>query len=90
MTPTRATKADDIKAILDSRVRQTKLPADDRIKEKLTDLRTFIGHLAQTPIGRAELQQRIQVLGNCVPNVGESDRHFYGRLRHWLDRDMKS
>ena len=88
MTPTRTTKADNIEIVLQGRIRQGHLTADDLIKEKLADLQAFICHLAQTPNGKVDLQRRVQVLGKCLQVREETDRHFYGRLRLWLDRDV--
>jgi hypothetical protein len=88
MNPTRKTKAEDIETALQARIRQRNLSPDECIKEKLFDLQAFICHLAQTPNGKADLQRRIQLLGDCKLLTGESYRHFYGKLRHWLDRDV--
>ena len=63
------------------------LPSDDLIKEKLTDLQALL-RLEHTPNGKDELQRRIRLLGKCTPADGESDRQFYGKLRHWLDQSL--
>jgi len=35
------------------------------------------------------LQHRIDRFGDCKPLPDESDRHFYGKLRRWLDGDLQ-
>ena len=56
--------------------------------DNLTQLLTFIGQLDQTPPGTAELQRRRKLFGECQRTEGETSGQFYGRLRHWLDRDI--
>ena len=56
--------------------------------EKLTQLLEFIAHLEQTPVGAADLQRRITLFGECKRIEGETSSQFYGRLRHWLDREV--
>jgi hypothetical protein len=46
----------------------------------------FIGHLKRTPHGCAEIERRIKRFGDCKRIEGETSGHFYGKLRHWLDR----
>jgi hypothetical protein len=55
---------------------------------KLTQLMAFIRRLEETPPGVAELKERIKLFGKCKRIDGETSGHFYGRLRHWLDRDF--
>ena len=55
--------------------------------EKLTQLLEFIAQLEQTPVGAADLQRRITLFGECKRIEGETSSQFYGRQRHWLDRD---
>ncbi len=57
-------------------------------EDQLTQLLKFINGLEQTPVGAAELQRRIKLFGECKQTEGETSGQFYGRLRHWLDRDM--
>ena len=57
-------------------------------EDRLTQLLNFISGLEQTPVGAAELQRRIKLFGDCKRIDGETSGQFYGRLRHWLDRDM--
>jgi hypothetical protein len=66
---------------------------DARLVEELNEnhlrqLLEFIVRLKETPPGIAELQRRIKLLGDCKRIDGETSGQFYGRLRHWLDRDM--
>ena len=88
MNPTRKTKVDDLETALQARIRQQNLLPNQRFREKLTDLRTFIHQLTRTDEGKAELQRRIDQYGNCTPLPEESDRHYYGKLRCWLDHDL--
>ena len=67
--------------------RQETLLVDELTEEKLTQLLAFIGRLAGTPPGAAELQRRIKLFGPCNRIEGETSGQFYARLRHWLDRD---
>jgi len=78
---------EDLAAAREARIRHENLPAEERIKEKLADLQKFIQQLARTPHGQADLQQRVQVFGECTQDPGESDREFYGKLRRWLERE---
>ena len=57
-------------------------------EDQLTQLLESISRLEQTPAGAAELQRRIKFFGDCKRIDGETSGQFYGRLRHWLDRDM--
>jgi hypothetical protein len=57
-------------------------------EDQLTELLKFISGLEQTPVGAADLERRIKLFGECKRNEGETSGEFYGRLRHWLDRDM--
>jgi len=85
----RKSNVEDLAAALQARIRQENLPPEERIKEKLADLQRFIQQLARTPHGQADLQQRVQMLGECTQDPGESDRDFYGKLRRWLERDCE-
>jgi hypothetical protein len=89
MNPTRKTKVEDLEAALHARIRQKSLLPAERFREKLTDLRTFIHQLARTDEGKADLQRRLDRFGDCRPLPEESDRHFYGKLRRWLDYDVQ-
>jgi hypothetical protein len=57
-------------------------------EDQLTELLKFISGLEQTPVGAADLERRIKLFGDNKRSEGESAGQFYGRLRHWLDRDM--
>ncbi|HEV2972416.1 MAG TPA: hypothetical protein VGY55_20760 [Pirellulales bacterium] len=79
-------KHEDLEATLLFRSRQETLSAEDLIEEKLTHLQMFIDHLKRTPHGWAEVERRIERFGDCERIEGETPGHFYGKLRHWLDR----
>ena len=66
---------------------QEKLLEAELVEEKLKQLLEFIGKLEQTPPGAAELQHRIKLFGECKRTGDETSGQFYGRLRHWLDRE---
>jgi hypothetical protein len=79
--------SEDLSAARQAQIRCGNLPPDEQLALRLVDLQTFVGQLAKTPHGSAELERRIQRFGACTPTVGESQRHFYGKLRRWLDRE---
>ena len=79
----------DLEAARQASLRRQSLPPEEQIKEKLADLQTFIQLLAHTPHGKADLQQRVRMLGECTQDAGESDRDFYGKLRRWLERNCE-
>ena len=56
---------------------------------QLTQLLESVSRLKETPPGAAELEHRIKLFGECKRNEGETSGEFYGRLRHWLDRDVQ-
>lgn len=87
MNPNRKSKEEDLEAAMQSRVRQASMAPNEQIQEKLAHLQTFVRQLARTNEGQADLQRRSQLFGDCTPAPGESESHFYGRLRCWLDRD---
>ena len=82
----RKSNFEDLEAARQSRIRQQNLPPDEQVREKLADLQKFIQQLAHTPHGQADLLQRERMFGTCNPIPGESQRQFYGKLRHWLER----
>ncbi len=84
--PNRKMKREDLEATLQFRIRQENLAIEDLIEEKLTHLQIFIGQLTRTPYGLAEIERRIERFGDCKQIEGETSGHFYGKLRHWLDR----
>ena len=61
---------------------------EELAEDNLTQLLVFIGQLAQTPPGATELQRRRKLFGERKRIEGETSGQFYGRLRHWLDRDI--
>jgi hypothetical protein len=84
--PNRKMKREAVEATLRFRSRQETLSAEDLIEERLTHLQMFIGQLTRTPYGLAEIERRTTRFGNCKRIEGETSGHFYGKLRHWLDR----
>jgi hypothetical protein len=66
---------------------QEALPIEELKNNKLIQLLAFIDRLKSTPPGAAEFRRRIKCFGECKRIEGESTGQFYGRLRHWLDRD---
>ena len=87
MNPNRKSKTDDLEAALQARARQMTLSPDEQIREKLLHLQAIVRQLARTHEGQADLRRRSELFGECQPLAGESDSHFYGRLRCWLDKD---
>lgn len=61
---------------------------EELAEENLMQLLVFIRQLDHTPPGGAELQRRTKIFGECQRIKGETSGQFYGRLRHWLDRDI--
>jgi hypothetical protein len=57
-------------------------------EERLRQLLEFMSRLKETPPGVAEIQRRVKLFGECIRIEGETSGQFYGRLRHWLDRDL--
>lgn len=81
--------AADLELARQERIRRENLPPELQLEERLADLQTFIRQLANTPHGKADLARRVQRFGDCAPEVGESQRHFYGKLRDWLDHECE-
>jgi hypothetical protein len=88
MHPNRKMRREDLEAMLQSRIRQETLAVEDLVEEKLNRLQVFIGQLARTPHGLAEIERRAKRFGDCKQIEGETSGQFYGKLRHWIDRDM--
>lgn len=88
MNPIRNAKRDGQEATLQYRTRQESLGVEELSEEKLAQLHSFIEQLKQTPPGAAEFERRIRLFGECRRVEGETSSLFYGRLRHWLDRDI--
>ena len=89
MNFTRKTKLADLAAMRQNRVWQSQQLPTDQVDAKLSQLQAFIGHLSETPSGRAEIHGRKKRFGECLPITGETQGQFYGRLRHWLDRSIE-
>ena len=67
--------------------RQSSMLVEELVEDKLAQLLAFINRLKETPPGMAELRGRVKFFGECERLQGENAGVFYGRLRHWLDRD---
>jgi hypothetical protein len=88
MHPNRKMQRQALDATLLFRVRRETLNVEDLVEEKLSHLQIFIGQLTRTPHGLAEIERRTKRFGDCERIEGETSGQFYGKLRHWLDRDM--
>lgn len=88
MHTNRKLRTEALEATLQLKSWQETLSEKDLIEEKLVHLQVFIGHLAHTDQGLAEIERRTRCFGQCKRIDGETSGQFYGRLRHWLDRDM--
>lgn len=86
--PTRQTKQDDLAAMRLFAQQQSRLDPNALVREKLEKLQEFIDQLEKTPHGRDELRDRRAQFGDCKQDPGESASQFYGKLRHWLDRNV--
>jgi hypothetical protein len=58
------------------------------VEQKLTQLLAFVGQLQRTPTGIIEIERRVKLFGECKRTNSETSTAFYGRLRHWIDRDI--
>ena len=67
---------------------QEALLSEEMIQEKLTQLLELIDQLQKTPKEADLLRQRVKLFGECERTAGETSGEFYGKLRHWLDREM--
>ena len=88
MNPTRNAKREGQEATLQHRTRQEALGIEELSEQKLAQLHSFIEQLKQTPPGAADLKRRTKLFGECNRIEGEASSQFYGRLRHWLDKDL--
>jgi hypothetical protein len=88
MDISRKANREDHERTLQYQTRHEALLEEELTEDKLMKLRAFISHLDQTPLGAEELQRRIKTFGECKQIEGETLAEFYGRLRHWLDRDL--
>lgn len=68
--------------------RQEALLDEELIEDKLAQLLAFIGGLEHTPEGKAKLQRRVKLFGECQRSDGETSADFYAKLHHWLHRDI--
>jgi hypothetical protein len=88
MDASRKANREDNEVTLQHKSPKDALLTEELNEERLTHLMTFIRGLEQTPPGSAEIQRRIKFFGECKRIEGETAGVFYGRLRHWLDRDI--
>ncbi len=88
MDPSRKASREGNEKTLQYKSRQEAQLDDELHEDKLTQLLAFIRRLEETPLGKAELERRTKLFGECQRIEGESSGQFYGRLRHWLDRDI--
>jgi hypothetical protein len=88
MNPTRNAKREGHELTLQYRTHQETLGIEEVTEEKLAQLHSFIEKLRNTPPGEAEYERRIKLFGSCDRMEGEATSLFYGRLRHWLDREI--
>jgi hypothetical protein len=87
MDMTRKGNREAQEALLQYESRQEAMLDDELIEDKLTQLLAFINQLKRSSEGNAELQHRVKVFGVCKRGDGQTSAEFYGRLRHWLDRN---
>ena len=90
MDITRKANREAQEATLQYRSRQEALLDEELIEEKLKQLLEFVAKLERNPEGTADLQRRVKLFGECRRSEGETSAEFYGKLRHWLDRDIAS
>lgn len=79
----------DLQEVGVQQARQAALSPGDLILEKLAQLQRFIEQLSRTPEGRAELAERTRCFGYCKQSEYETPKQFHGRLRSWLDRNLR-
>ncbi|HEY5315296.1 MAG TPA: hypothetical protein VIK18_22380 [Pirellulales bacterium] len=89
MNPTCKSKQENLDEVQQFWDRQRNLSPEEQIESKLAHLQGFILQLEKSTSGQAELRSRLSRFGECKREAGESTSHFYGRLRRWLDRDVK-
>jgi hypothetical protein len=88
MDITRKANREAQETTLQYKSRQETLLDAEMIEEKLVQLLAFVGKLKRTPEGANEIQRRTKLFGECKRGAGETSAEYYGRLRHWLDRDI--
>lgn len=88
MNPTRNARREGQEESLQYRTHQETLGQEEMIEEKLAQLRSFIEQLKKTSAGATELEWRTKLFGACNQIADETSSQFYGRLRHWMDRDL--
>ncbi len=89
MNPTRKTKLEDLDLVQRTLVRSQTLGSSAKVHEKLFELQGFIRQLLRTAHGKAELDRRCRQFGDYAQKPDESEQDYYGRLRRWLDLDLK-
>jgi hypothetical protein len=88
MDTSRKANREDNEITLQHKSPQDALLTEELNEDRLMHLLAFIRGLSRTPPGAAEVQRRIKLFGECKRFDGETASLFYGRLRHWLDRDI--
>jgi hypothetical protein len=68
--------------------RQEGLLEEALIDDKLSQLQAFIAQLEQDPVGKAQLDRRTRLYGECKREPDQSPADFYARLHRWLQRDI--
>lgn len=85
--PTRKTKLTDLAAVQESLRDRERMSLAELNGRRLIELRQFVRQLAESNVGRTDLELRRTRYGDCVQELTESDSDYYGRLRTWLDRN---
>jgi hypothetical protein len=68
--------------------RQAGLLEEALIEDKLSQLQAFIAQLEQDPTGKAQLERRTRLFGECEREADQSSADFYARLHRWLEREI--
>jgi hypothetical protein len=88
MDITRKANREAQETTLQYRSRHEALLDDELTEDRLAQLLAFLDQLKRTPDGTAEIQRRVKLFGKCKRGDGETSAEYYGKLRHWLDRDF--
>ena len=88
MDVSRKANRQDQEVTLQYKSRQDAMLVDELNEDRLTQLLAFIDRLQQTPPGSDELRKRTKLFGECKRVAGDTTIGYYGKLRHWLDRDL--
>lgn len=88
MDRTRKANREDHEATLQYRTKNEALDEAELSEEKLTQLQATVARLEQTPQGKAELQRRTTLYGECKRLAAETSPQFCDKLRVWLEREL--